>query len=368
MSSPVFASLPRPANTCPQPRRALRWLAVSLAAALLAGCGGSSTPGPAGTSSAPTSAPVDRPVVAASLAEARALLDLTTLPLPEGAEVSAQATSAALSWRMTGELEPVFAAQQSQLASMGWELAGDAQVYPQSASGVFSKDGYTLSLNVMPERAGTVTVQYLHHGNVDLTTLSPPAGIESRFSQPLSAIWEASTAPDAAAQRLHDSLLAAGWEAYGVAGPMRYYRQNAVRLSAMASASPSGGKSTLQLGVELLSAEIPLPAGASEADFSPSTQTLRFQHPGPVEPLVVDFGQRVAAQGWRQSLESLTVTDGKQVMTWRNAADDMLMLEFAEPQGSRTNAAVSYQTAAQIAAMNQRLDEQAEAWRKAQKE
>ena len=343
-------------------------LAALLASTLLAGCGGEGTPRDGATTVASAAAKADGPAVAATLAEARAVLDLTTLPLPEGAEVSAQATSAALSWRMRGEPEPVFTTQRAQMTAIGWQLQGDAQVYPQSASGVFSKDGHTLSLSVMPDRAGTVVVQYLHHGNVDLSALSPPEGIAVRFAQPLSAIWEADAGPDAATQRLHEALLAGGWEAYGASGPMRYYRQNAVRLSAMGSAVPGdAGKTTLQLGVELLSAEIPLPTGASEADFSPSTQTLRFQHPGPVEPLVVALGERIGTLGWRQSLDAVTLTDGKQVMAWRNADKDLLTLAFAAPDGARANVSVSYQTAAQIAAMNQRLDAQAEAWRKAQK-
>ena len=64
------------------------------------------------------------------------------------------------------------------------------------------------------------------------------------------------------------------------------------------------------------------------------------------------------------SIEAPIADEGKQVMTWRNAADDLLMLTFAAPQGEAANVAISYQSKAQIDAMNARFDAQAEAWRK----
>jgi hypothetical protein len=296
------------------------------------------------------------------LAEARTVLDLSQWPLPQGAEVTAVATSAATGFRTAAAVDATFAEQRATLEASGWSLVGDAQIYPQSASGVFDKGGYVLSLTVMPDAAGS-QVQMLHHGNVDLSTLAPPQGVDVRFAQAISAIWETAAAPDVATSNLRETLLASGWEEYGEAGPMRYFRKNAVRLSAMASAGPDG-KTMHNLGVELLSAQIPIPASASRGEFDSSAQTLRVHHVGPIEVLVQRYSPQIATEGWRASIEAPIDDEGKQVMTWRNAADDLLMLTFAAPQGDAANVAISYQSKAQIDAMNARLDAQAEAWRK----
>ena len=332
-------------------------LSLALAATALTGCGSNDMPatGTTATTAATTAAP-------ATLAEARSLLDLSRLPLPQGAEVTAAATSAATGFKTPAAVEATFAEQRASLEASGWSLTGDAQIYPQSASGVFGKNGYVLSLTVMSDGAGSM-VQMLHHGNVDLAALTPPDGVDVRFAQAISAIWETAAAPDVAASNLRATLLANGWEEYGEAGPMRYFRKNAVRLSAMTNAGPDG-KTMHNLGVELLSAQIPLPAAANRADFDSSAQTLRVHHVGPIEALVQGYSPQLATDGWKASIEAPIADEGKQVMTWRNAADDLLMLTFAAPQGEAANVAISYQSKAQIDAMNARFDAQAEAWRK----
>ena len=332
-------------------------LSLVLTAATLTACGSDSTP--ATSTSSTTAATHAEP---ATLAETRALLDLSQLPLPHGAEATAVATSAATGFRTAAAVEATFAEQRATLEASGWSLVGDAQIYPQSASGVFGKNGYVLSLTVMPDGAGSV-VQMLHHGNVDLSTLTPPQDVDVRFAQAISAIWETAAAPDVATSTLREALIANGWEEYGEAGPMRYFRKNAVRLSAMTSAAPDG-KTMHNLGVELLSAQIPIPVSASGANFDSSAQVLRVHHVGPIEVLVESYSPQLAAEGWKTSIEAPIDDEGKRVMTWRNATDDLLVLTFAAPQGEAANVAISYQSRSQIDAMNARLDAQAEAWRK----
>jgi hypothetical protein len=344
--------------------RARRRLPLALMLALIAiastGCGGNDAQATA--TPLPELSGVPAATTPATLAEARRVLDLSQLQLPQGAEVTASATSAATGFKTSTAIEATFAGQRAALEGSGWSLVGDAQIYPQSASGVFRNSGYVLSLTVMPDGAGSM-VQMQHHGNVDLATLTPPEGVNVRFAQAISAIWETAAATDVAASALRDSLLAAGWEEYGEAGPMRYFRRNAVRLSTMTSAGPDG-KTMHNLGVELLSAQIPMPAAASRADFDGSAQSLRVHHAGPIATLVQAYSSQLAADGWKTSIEAPIEDEGKQVMTWRNAADDMLMLTFAAPQGEAANVVISYQSKAQLDAMNARLDAQAEAWRK----
>lgn len=335
-------------------RRLSLALSAALMATLLAACGDGSAPA---TSNASTVAHAP-----ATLAEARRLLDLSQLPVPQGAEVTAAATPAATGYRSAAAPEAAFAEQRTRLESSGWSLQGDAQIYPQSASGVFGKNGYVLSLTAMPDGAGA-TLQLIHHGNVDLSTLSPPEGVEVRFAQAISAIWETTEAPDAAAATLREALLAQGWESYGEAGPMRYSRRNAVRLSAMTNAAPDG-RTMHNLGVELLPAQIPMPRGAARADFDSPAQTLRVQHAGPIGSLVDEYSSQLAGEGWKTSLDAPIEDEGKQVMTWRNADQDLLALSFAAAQPDTANVAISYQSKAQIDAMNARLDAQAEAWKK----
>lgn len=343
------------------PRRLLPLaLTLAMTASLLTGCGGNDA-APTATTATMT-ADVAAASTPATLAEARSVLDLGQWPLPQGAEVTASATPAATGFRTAAAVEATFSEQRAQLEASDWSLVGDAQIYPHSASGVFGKRGYVLSLTVMPDAGGSM-VQMLHHGNVDLSLLTPPDGVDVRFAQAISAIWETAAAPDAAKATLRGALLASGWEDYGESGPMRYFRKNAVRINTMTSAG-ADGKTMHNLGVELLSAQIPIPAGASLADFDNGAQTLRVQHAGPIEALVQGYAAQVAADGWKTSIDAPVDDEGKQAMTWRNPAGDLLMLTFGVPQGESANVAISYQSKAQLDAMNARLDAQAEAWRK----
>lgn len=349
--------------------RSRRLLPLALAAAItassLTGCGddGSTSASSAGTSGgsvAQSTTGAAAAMKATTVDEARELLDLRKWPVPQGAGIAAAATSAATGFRTPAPVESAFAEQRAQLESSGWALVGDAQVHRHSASGTFGKAGHVLSVSVMPDGAGAV-VQMMHHGNVDLSTIKPPRGVGVRFAQAISALWESSEAPDAAAANLREFLLANGWEEYGEAGPMRYFRNNAVRLSAMTSAAPDG-KTIHHLGVELMPAQIPVPAGATRADFDASAQMLRVVHAGPLEVLVESYSAQLVGDGWKPG-DAAAINQGSQVRAWRNAAGDQLALTFSEPQGEVANVGIRYQTRAQIEETTARLEAQAKALR-----
>src|SRR5262245_35625308 len=90
------------------------------------------------------------PAGPASSVEASKIIDLAAFPLVEGASEPNQRNLAGLSYSAPGKVKDVFASQRKQLLNRKWqELPGGYQS-DEVGSGAFRRDGYTLSLTVMP--------------------------------------------------------------------------------------------------------------------------------------------------------------------------------------------------------------------------
>ena len=77
------------------------------------------------------------------------------------------------------------------------------------------------------------------------------------------------------AQALSKLLTAQGWQPYGDAGDSRYFKKNAVKLSARTFSAPGQeGKTVIDLTSELLSVDLPAPPELIRAQYSDSTREL----------------------------------------------------------------------------------------------
>jgi hypothetical protein len=359
---PHRLSLPQPMIGRTRRRGALRACGLALAVALAAGCSGAAREvGPGEAPAAQAAA-----VAIGSLDVARTLLDLSEHPLAEGADLPRHRTASALRYRAAGSVEPVFAAQRELLLAAGWREADGSFVNAQSGSALFNREGFWLSLGVVPAgAAGGVTITLRHHGNAGLEALPRPDGLTAMYVAGHTAVFRTDRAVDDAADAFADVLAANGWEPYGVAGPTRFFRQGALRLGVTATDTSAGraGATSVTVSAELLSAEIPAPAGATVLAFDEPEQALRAMVPGSFADFIAGYGETLAPHGWSQSLAAPVRIEGRQVMTFRNARQDMLRLSFDPAARGATNLVIGYESKAQLDAMNQRLDEQAQAYR-----
>lgn len=344
------------------PRSAL--FVTLMHAVLLVGCSSSSAP--SSTGSAPSM--TNTATTPGRLPQARQMLDLTDFALPEGAELAAPATVAALRFTTDGPISASFERVRATLDAAGWQLHDDAQVSESSASALLSKDGWALSLTVMPQPPRDRTLVALqHHGNMPPSTLPKPAGASAVYEGPHAAVYRVPGSSQQVAQAMREALLADAWEYYGAGdGQVAHYRRHAIRLSVRSNPAPGQSDlSMLSLNAELLSAEIPNLPGIEDLQLDLPAQSLRFAYEGTVAELIEAYDFVARAEGWTRSLETPSRIEGKLVMTWRNTERDMLRVDYAEPRRGQQNVILSYQSRRQIDDMNRRLDAQAEAYKAA---
>ena len=96
----------------------------------------------------------------ATVAEAGKTLDLATFPLIDKADRLTSRRLAGLSYKVEGAVKGVFEAQRKPLTDRNWTELPNSYVSDQSASGSFTRDGFSLSLMVSPAgEPGMVNVE-----------------------------------------------------------------------------------------------------------------------------------------------------------------------------------------------------------------
>ncbi|HWA97115.1 MAG TPA: hypothetical protein VG713_01420, partial [Pirellulales bacterium] len=191
---------------------------------------------------------------AATVAEAAKVLDLTTFPLMDKADEPSQRNVAALTYNVAASVSSAYEFQQQQLGD-AWREVSPAYVSSESASGVFARSGFTVTVMVFPTgMPGQVRVAIANLGNVPLDKLPLPDEAKPFFAGPANAMFLSDAPVESTKQTCQKLLLAQGWQPYGTAGDSLFFKQNAVRLLATISAAPAqGGKTMLTYSTELMS-------------------------------------------------------------------------------------------------------------------
>lgn len=370
-----FGNLPR--------IRTSAWLIPSAALALLsaAGCGRSAhesaatdaiaeqlpqTPGrsevetkaPPATAAAAVDSPVppqEPPRQPARVEEARAAFDLATFPLLEDADRPGEQSLATLFYEAPGDVSTAFEFQRQHLIAAGWKEIPGGYASETSANGTFEREGYLLSASVSASGGGDgarLNVFLVNHGNVDTARLPTPAGVTPFYQAPVSTAYITSQPVDEMVAAVRQRLLDDGWQLYGTAGDQRFYKQNAIRLSASVSSAPAQDNQTvIAYSTELMSADIPAPAEFLDAQYSDSTKTLAFDTSDPIDAIARFYVETLGKAGWKPTTEQPIEMDWKRVLIFRNDAMDLMELEAREVDG-KTRATVEFQTAAEVAEMD----------------
>ena len=338
--------------------------AAALALACVLSCQGCGTAATgdapaAATAVASTSTPPN--ATPPTVSEAAKVLDLRQLPLIPGSEEPGARTVARLTYHAKASPREAYAFHQEELLKQHWTLAPGEYVSDDSASGTFTREGYTLSMSTsLGGRVDDVktTVVVANHGNLTLSTLPQPANSTLLYDFPVTLAYSTPTPVEQTAAEIDKALLAAGWEPYGAAGDSRFYRQKAIRLTATTSAAPAqDGKTIVNYSTELISAELPAPADAKDLQYSEPPVQLSVDFLGDLAAADMWYRERLGKMGWKPTSEQPIEQGFEYFVIYRNKPGEMLEITFREIDDF-TRLMLRFTTAEEFAEMEKRWEEQ----------
>ncbi|MBI5758574.1 MAG: hypothetical protein HZA46_08660 [Planctomycetales bacterium] len=309
----------------------------------------------------------------ATVTEAVRVLDLTTFPLLKGAKEPVNRSVARLSYTAPSDCKTAFEFQRKTLASQKWTELPGSNATAEYANGTFTRDGFVASMSVSPlgdpKQPGMVNVSLMLHGNVDLKKLPMPADLKPTYVGPQVAMYSTDVSVEKTAEACRKLLLAQGWQPYGKAGDTQFFKQNAIRLTAYITAAPAlKGKTSVSFTAEQLSADVPAPADTVDLQYSDSTKQVLFDTKGSEDSVEAFYRKTLGSAGWKATTDNTVKIGFKDMVIFRNAAQDMFSLEMYEMKDEQVlRVTLKHQSAAEVAAIEKRLDEESAA-KKSKKE
>ena len=311
---------------------------------------------------------------AATVEAAAKVIDLRTLATPAGAEISEGRQVGELSYGTSADPTAAYKFQKEQLTKLGWKELPGAMTEATYASGMFSKDGYSLSVSTsasgQPEKERATFVYIMNLGNVSLKSLPVVKGATSTFVNEATAIYSVDLKVQDAADQTRKLLLDAGWHPYGyndAAPDLKQFqvKRNAVQIGVMVNVAPAqGNKTAVMYSSSLLAADIPAPANAEQLSFTGAQKTLRFESPEDFAAVVGFYEKTLPAQGWKPSGPEMVLGEddfGRPVGTrvFTNPAGDVIDVTL-EKSEDNTSAVVKHFSKQEIEAARKKLEEDQE--------
>ncbi len=290
----------------------------------------------------------------ATVVEAAKVLDLRTCPVMEGATFPGGRTVAQLFYAVKGDVQKVYAFHEQSLTKAGWKALPGGYLSEQAASGTFARDGFKLSVSVMPAgQPDSVNVSITNHGNVDTGKLPVPDGSAPFYGTPVSTAYLLATPVAEVAESLRAKLMAQDWQPYGQAGDVAYFKQNAVLLSVRVTSAPAqGGKTVVDYSTQQMSADLPAPPNAKRLQYSETPKQLSFDAPASLADIEAFYRQALAAIGWKATTERAIVADFESMLLFRNTQQDMLTLKMRSVDDI-ARGELQFQTAEEVAELEQ---------------
>ena len=265
-----------------------------------------------------------------------------------------------LTYAATGNVKAGFEFHRKALTAQGWKELPNSSVTEQSASAMFARSGFILSLSVFPSgKSGNLSVMLQNHGNIKPGQLPVPPGTKPVYVGDSTAMYATESAVPATAEACRNLFLAQGWVPYGGAGDSAEFKQNAILATATVSAAPAqGGKTMIQYSTQLISADIPAPPNVEDLRYVDQPPELTFDTAANQDAIVDFYRKTLAAAGWQSTLDHTVPIDDLPTMIFRNPGKDMLTLNSAGPRG-KLHVSVRFQSAAEIAELDRKIKEMA---------
>jgi len=297
----------------------------------------------------------------ATVEQAAQVLDLSTFPLMNGAKPPESRQVADLFYVATGDVKTGFEFNRKALVGQGWKELPNSSVTEQSASAMFSHNGFVVSLSVSPHgEPGSVFVMLQNMGNVKPGQLPVPPGAKPVYVGDPTAMYSTEAAVPATADACRNLFLAQGWVPYGVAVDSVMFKQNAILVTATVSSAPAqGGKTMIQYSTQLISADIPAPPNVEDLRYADQPPELTFETAENQDAIVDFYRKNLATAGWKSTMDKMVAVDDKPTMIFRNPAKDMLTLSLWGERNGKLPVSVRFQSAAEIAELDRRIKEEA---------
>lgn len=297
----------------------------------------------------------------ATAEQAARVIDLSTFPLVDGAEPPWPRGVASLSYAARGDVKKAFEFHRKKLTGQGWKELPNSSVTAQSASAMFSRTGFVVSVSIYPAgEPGSLRIALQNHGNVRPGRLPVPSGVKPVYVGDSAAMYVSDAAVPATAAAVRKLLLAQGWVPYGTAGDSTWFKQNAIRINATVSVAPAqGGKTMISYSSEQMSADIPAPPDAEELRYTDQNQELRFETAADKNAVVAYYRKTLAAAKWEPTLDHTIQIDDQDEMIFRNPAMDMLTLALSSSLRDKLPVSLRFQSAAEIAELDRKIKEEA---------
>lgn len=299
----------------------------------------------------------------ATVEQAARTLDLSTFPLIDGAKPPWPRGVASLSYAAPGDVKTAFEFHRKKLAAQGWKELPNSSVTAQAASGMFSRNGFVVSVSAYPNgEPGGLMVALQNHGNIKPGQLPVPPGVKSVYVGDATAMYVTEANVTATVDAIRKLLLSQGWVPYGAAGDSTWFKQNAIRVSATVSVAPAqGGKTMISYSSELMSADLPAPPDAAELRYTDQNEELSFETAADKNAAIAYYRKTLATTGWESTLDHTVQIDNKDEMIFRNPAKDMLTLTLSSASDGKLSVSLGFQSAAEIAELDRKIKEEAPA-------
>jgi hypothetical protein len=296
----------------------------------------------------------------ATVEQAAKVLDLSTFSLVDGAKPPESRQVATLFYVATGDVKTAFEFNRKALLAQGWKDLPNSSVTDQSASAMFSRNGFVVFVSVIPNGDGSVQVRLQNQGNVKPGKLPVPPNAKPVYIGDSTAMYETQAAVAATTDACRGLFVAQGWVPYGTAGDTAMFKQNANLVTAtVSSAPPQGGKTMIQYSNQLISADIPAPQGVEDLRYGDEPPELTFETTQNQDVIVDFYRKTLTAAGWKSTMDKMVDVDEKPTMIFRNPGKDMLTLAATGVLRGKLLFSVRFQSAAETAERDRRLKEAA---------
>ena len=193
-----------------------------------------------------------------------------------------------------------------------------------------------------------VQVYLTNHGNVDVSTLPMPAGTKRLYSFPTTTSYLTGE-PAKDRRGAEETPHLAGMGAVRRSGGYPVLpEERGPDLGDVCRRACAGNKTVIQLGSELLSAELPAPAGWITASYADTTKVLALDVDMTSEQLAAFYRDALGKAGWTPTTERPAKIDFREMLLFRNAAKEILTLKM-HPIDGKLRANLDHLTAAEFA-------------------
>ncbi len=286
----------------------------------------------------------------ATAAQAEAMVDLETFPLPAGAERTQAPRLAELNYTTPEPTAAAAAYVVQLLTQQGCEKQPGGYAAGEYASEAFAKKGYVVQLAVSPGGQGKGTwVRLSHQGNVSPSDVPVPANAEKQHAFSAVAMYGSPASVEETVAACRERMLATGWSPYGEVIGTASYRKNAVVADLSIQAAPAqAGATVIGVSTHLVSLELPAPPSAINLRYTDGTTDLGFDCDRSADEVAAFYREALGPLGWRATTDKPLEIDWKLVTIFRDAGQQMITLATHDFEG-KTRAFLNHQNADEVA-------------------